>query len=136
MDRGRESYCIASAHEFCRRARGGRPPRFATGGLEGLMIPDTLQTLRQVNESLRSALHRLRPEHTHCSAIQPQDFACLLSEIVRAAGCLQSQAIAPVADAALQQESLEYRGNLGKLTGCLPEAHRSLLVGKSRLATD
>ncbi len=99
------------------------------------MIPDTLQTLRQVNESLRSALHRLRPEHTHCSAIQPQDFACLLSEIVRAAGCLQSQPFARVADAALQQESLEYRGNLEKLRVFLPEVHRSLLVEKSRLET-
>ena len=49
------------------------------------MTLDKLQTLRQVNENLRSTLHRLRPEQTHCTTIQPQDFADLLNEIVRAA---------------------------------------------------
>ncbi len=99
------------------------------------MTPNTLQTLRQVNETLRSALHRLRPEHTHCSAIQPRDFADLLNDIVQAADCLQRQPAPLDADPAIQQESLEYRSNLEKLQGFLPELHRNLLAEKSRLET-
>lgn len=99
------------------------------------MKTDTLQTLRQVNESLRFALHRLRPEHTHCSTIQPQDFADLLNDIVRAADCLHGQPLQPGTDPALEQESLEYRCNLQKLRVFLPELHRSLLAEKSRLET-
>ena len=36
--------------------------RTGAGGLEGIMPPDALETLRQVNEYLRPALVRLRPE--------------------------------------------------------------------------
>jgi len=97
------------------------------------MTSDAFQTLRQVNKNLRSALHRLRPEQTHCSAIQPQEFAELLSEIVRAADCLQRRPVPANADPALQQESLEYRINLEKLRVFLPELQRNLLAEKSRL---
>lgn len=47
------------------------------------MPPDALETLRQVNNNLGSALLRLRPEQRHCSTIRPQDFSDLLSEILR-----------------------------------------------------
>jgi hypothetical protein len=99
------------------------------------MTLDKLQTLRQVNENLRSTLHRLRPEQTHCSTIQPQDFADLLNEIVRAADCLQGHPVLGDSDPAVEQESLEYRGNLEKLKGFLPQLHRNLLAEKSRLET-
>ena len=53
------------------------------------MPPDRLETLRQVNQNLRSALARLRPEKTHCSAIRLQDFSSLLAELLRASECLR-----------------------------------------------
>jgi hypothetical protein len=99
------------------------------------MMPlDTLETLRQVNDSLRSALIRLRPEQRHCSTIRPQDFSDLISEILRAAECLRQPAQADAA-VALQHESLEYRSNLEKLKDFLPELYGNLLAEKSRLET-
>ena len=53
------------------------------------MPPDALATLRQVNDNLRSALLCLRPERKHCSALRPQDFSDLLSQLLRAAECLR-----------------------------------------------
>jgi hypothetical protein len=99
-----------------------------------MMSPDALETLRQVNDNLRSALIRLRPEQKHCSTIMPQDFSDLLSQLLRAAECLrrppaQSQAVA------LDKESLEYRSNLEKLKDFLPDLHGRLLAEKSRLET-
>jgi hypothetical protein len=101
-----------------------------------MMPPDALETLRQVNDNLRSALIRLRPEQKHCSTITPQDFSDLLSQLLRAAECLR-HATAPLPEGAmaLENESLEYRGNLEKLKHFLPDLHGRLLAEKSRLET-
>ena len=99
-----------------------------------MMPPDTLTTLQEVNGSLRLALTNLRPEHRHCSTIGPQDFSDLLSEILRAAECLQRLPVqSPTA--AVEKEALEYRGNLEKLRDFLPELHANLLGEKARLET-
>jgi hypothetical protein len=100
-----------------------------------MMPPDTLETLRQVNDNLRSAMIRLRPEQKHCSTIRPQHFSDLLSEILRAAECLRHLPAHSEATVALEQESLEYRNNLEKLKHFLPELHGNLLAEKSRLET-
>ena len=94
--------------------------------------PDALETLRQVNDNLRSALIRLRPERKHCSTIRVQDFSDLLSQLLRAAECLRHPT-APKAALALEEESFEYRSNLEKLRHFLPDLHGRLLAEKSRL---
>ena len=97
------------------------------------MPPDALETLRQVNENLRSALLRLRPERKHCSSIRPQDFSDILSQLLRAADCLRRLPPCSEAAAALEKESLEYRSNLGKLKHFLPGLQVLLMAEKSRL---
>lgn len=97
------------------------------------MPPDTLETLRQVNDSLRSALIRLRPERKDCVTIRPQDFSDILSQLLRAAECLGRLPLNSDAGAALEQESLEYRSNLEKLKQFLPDLHGRLLAEKTRL---
>jgi hypothetical protein len=99
------------------------------------MPPDALETLRQVNDNLRSALIRLRPERKHCSTIRPQDFSDLLSQLLRAAECLRRLPAHSEAAVALEKESLEYRSNLEKLKHFLPDVHGRLLAEKSRLET-
>ena len=99
------------------------------------MPPDALETLRQVNDNLRSALIRLRPERKLCSSIRPQDFSDLLSQLLRAAECLRCQRTQSEGSEALEEESLEYRGNLEKLKDFLPDLHGRLLAEKSRLET-
>jgi hypothetical protein len=97
--------------------------------------PAALETLRQVNDNLRSALIRLRPERKLCSSIRPQDFSDLLSHLLRAAECLRCQRTQSGASVALEEESLEYRSNLEKLKDFLPDLHGRLLAEKSRLET-
>ncbi len=102
--------------------------------------PDALATLRHVNESLRSALLRLRPERQHCSSLQPQEFSGLLGQLLQAAECLRrppehTGAIMTESSAALEKESLEYRNNLEKLKHFLPDLQVRLLAEKSRLET-
>lgn len=99
------------------------------------MPPDAVETLRQVNESLRSALLRLRPERKHCSSIRPRDFSDILSQLLRAAECLRRVPPYSEGAAALEKESLEYRGNLEKLKHFLPDLQVRLLAEKSRLET-
>ncbi|MGA2980883.1 MAG: hypothetical protein ABSD76_14935 [Terriglobales bacterium] len=96
---------------------------------------DALETLRQVNIYLRSALIRLRPEIRHCSTIKPRDFSDLLSQIRRASACLQRLPPYSEAAAAAEKESLEYRSSLEKLRHYLPGVHIRLLAEKSRLET-
>lgn len=99
------------------------------------MLPDALDTLREVNASLRSALVRLRPEIKHCSTLKPQDFSDILSQVRRASECLQRLPPHSEAAAAVEKEALEYRSNLEKLKQRLPDMHIRLLAEKSRLET-
>ncbi len=97
------------------------------------MPPDALETLRQVNDYLRSTLTGLRPEIRHCSTIKPQDFSDILRQLRRASECLQGLPPHSEDAAALERESLEYRNNLQKLRRCLPDVQVRLLAEKSRL---
>lgn len=99
------------------------------------MPPDAIETLRQVNEYLRSALTRLQPEQKQCSAIRPQDFSDIMNQILRAAECLRRLVPHPEAAAAIEKESLKYRNNLEKLKDFLPDLHGRLLAEKARLET-
>ncbi|MGA9042941.1 MAG: hypothetical protein WB421_20600 [Terriglobales bacterium] len=97
-----------------------------------MMPTDALETLRQVNDQLRSALVRLRPERKHCSTIQPKDFSDL-RQLLRAAEGLRRLPQHSEAAAALEKESIEYRSNLEKLKHFLPDVQARLLAEKSRL---
>ena len=99
------------------------------------MLPDPLEALRQINDHLRSALLRLRPEQTHCSTIKPHDLSALLAQLLRAAEFLRRPPEHFEAAAALAKEALEYRRNLEKLKQFLPDLHLRLLAEKSRLET-
>jgi hypothetical protein len=100
-----------------------------------LMPSDALETLRQVNENLRSALLRLRPERGHCSAVTPRDFSDILSQLTRARECLRVPTTNSEISEPLERESREYRSNLEKLKQFLPSLHVRLLAEKSRLET-
>jgi hypothetical protein len=94
---------------------------------------DPLATLRQVNDNVRSALLRLRPEQKHCSTIRPQDFSDMLGELVRAADCLRNLPANLEAGSELEKEIAEYRSNLEKLKQFLPDLHGRLLAERARL---
>jgi hypothetical protein len=96
------------------------------------MPPDTLETLRQVNDDLRSALFRLSPEQKDCSTIRPHDFSDILTQLLRGAECLR-RLLPADAGAALEKESQEYRSNLEQLKHFLPDLHGRLLAEKTRL---
>lgn len=98
-----------------------------------MMPSDALATLRQVNDNLRSALLRLRPEHRHCSTIRPQDFSDMLGQLVRAADCLRNLPAKLQAGSELEKEISKYRGNLENLKHCLPDLHGRLLAERARL---
>jgi hypothetical protein len=99
------------------------------------MPSDALETLRQVNENLRSAVLRLRPERTHCSSIRPQDFSDILSQLMRAAECLRRPPAEPEDAAAFAEQARAYRNNLEHLKHFLPDVQARLLAEKSRLET-
>jgi hypothetical protein len=99
------------------------------------MPSDALDTLHEVNASLRSALTRLHPERKLCSTITPQDFSGILGQLLRAAECLSrlpatSDAVGAIE---IEEESLEYRSNLEKLKLFLPDLHGRLLAERARL---
>jgi hypothetical protein len=95
---------------------------------------DDLETLRQVNEYLRTALIRFRPERRHCSTIKPRDFSDVRGQLRQAAECLRRLPRSE-AGSEIEKESLEYRANLGNLHRLLPDVHARLLAEKSRLET-
>ncbi|MGB8774659.1 MAG: hypothetical protein WCC78_11000, partial [Terriglobales bacterium] len=99
------------------------------------MPSDALATLRQVNDNLRSAVLRLRPERRHCSSIRPQDFSDILSQLLRASECLRHPSPQPQDAAAFAKEALAYRHNLEHLKHFLPDVQARLLAEKSRLET-
>ncbi len=105
------------------------------------MPSDALLTLRQVNDSLRAALARLRPEQTLSSKITAGDLSAVLAELLRAGECLRnlpshnspSTPAAAQETAALAEETRAYRGNLEMLKRLLPDLHARLLSEKARL---
>jgi len=92
---------------------------------------DALSALRQVNDSLHAALVRMQPEQNLCSAITPQHFSDLISQIQRGSKCVSSLG-ADTADAT-QKEAAAYRVHLEALQQFLPDLHGRLLAEKSRL---
>jgi F0F1-type ATP synthase alpha subunit len=107
------------------------------------MSSDALQTLRQVNDSLRAALARFRPEQTLSSKITAGDLSGVLAELLRAGECLRNLAAqnqpstSATAEeaAALAEETRAYQANLEKLKRFLPDLHARLLAEKARLET-
>jgi hypothetical protein len=115
------------------------------------MPADALEILRSVNDNLRSALVRLRPERRHCSTLKSQDFSELLGQLIQAAECLRNipshcSAAATTLEKdpiekeviekdVLEKEALEYRSNLEKLKHFLPDLHVRLLAERTRLET-
>ena len=109
------------------------------------MPSDALTILRQVNDNLRLALKRFRPEQKRCSAIAPGELSGLLAELLRGGECIRNLAAhsavilpmdRPARDqeaATLEQEMREYRNNLEKLRSFLPDLHARLLAEKARL---
>jgi hypothetical protein len=104
-------------------------------------IPEVVlpvEILCQVNEYLRLALIRLRPDQKQTSTITPLDFSDLLSQLLRAGQCLRSQpphskAASGAESAAIEKEALEYRTHLGELFHFLPDLQARLLAERSRL---
>jgi hypothetical protein len=98
-----------------------------------------LLTLREVNENVRAALLRFRPELQQCSAISASEFTNLRAELLRASECLlhldtnRSHFRAEPEEAALSQEIHEYRANLEKLKHLLPDLQMRLLAERARL---
>jgi len=99
-------------------------------------VLEALETIRQVNANLRSALIGLRPERKHCSTITPRDFSDLLTHLLRAAECLRRRPRPSEAAAAFEKEALEYRAHLEKLKQFLPDLQGRLLAEKARLETE
>lgn len=95
------------------------------------MALDPLAVLRQVNAHLGSALARMQPQQTHCSAITPQDFSDLRRQIQRGAECISSLGADTIA--ATQWEANAYRNHLESLQQFLPDLQGRLLAEKSRL---
>ena len=102
-----------------------------------------LDILRRVNDNLRSALVRLRPERRHCSTLRPQIspncFArCLrhpnASKYPRPFRTWDHGNADPIKEA-LEKEALEYPGHLKKLKHFLPDLHARLLAEPARLQT-
>lgn len=108
-----------------------------------MMPSDALLTLRQVNDSLRAALARFRPEQTRSSEITAGDLSGVLAELLRAGECLRnlpshntpSTPATAQETAALAGETSTYRDNLEKLKRFLPDLHARLLAEKARLET-
>ncbi len=95
---------------------------------------DDLEILHQVNEYLRAALIRFRPERRHCSAIKALDFSDVREQLRQAAACLRRSPTSQ-ARSEIEKESLAYFSNLENLKRLLPDVHVRLLAEKSRLET-
>jgi hypothetical protein len=102
------------------------------------MALSKFETLRQVNDDLRSALIRLHPEQNDRPSTPPPEFSGILGQLRRAAECRQHlrphcEAAARAFEFEFERESLEYRRNLERLKEFLPGVHARLLAEKSRL---
>lgn len=92
-----------------------------------------LLTLQQVNEKIRKALQRFRPELQHCAAILPGELSTLRAELLRARKSLENAIAEPGNEKALSQEVREYRVNLEKLKHVLPDLQMRLMAERTRL---
>lgn len=100
------------------------------------LMSTPLLTLRQVNEKLRNALLRFRPDLHQCSTILPGEFSSLRAELVRARKCLrevENTIPDPENASALAAEACKYHTNLRKLKQILPDLQMRLLTERSRL---
>jgi hypothetical protein len=99
--------------------------------------PDSLETLQQVNDYLRSALLRLRPEQKTeqkgSSVMRPQECSNILGQLQRAAESLRRPPAGPAAARAFERESLDYLRNLETLKDFLPGVHERLRAEKAHL---
>ncbi|HUB03244.1 MAG TPA: hypothetical protein VL983_11175 [Terriglobales bacterium] len=104
-------------------------------------MPPALLILRQVNQSVRNALLRFRPEIHHCSTIRSGEFSSLLAQLLRAKECLRSleakfssgRDVMDENATALTNEMQEYHANLNRLKHLLPDMQLRLLAEKARL---
>jgi hypothetical protein len=103
-----------------------------------LSLSETNARLRLLLDSLnpapdqRPALVRsVPPEAAPLRVATPQQMAGLLSELMRAGGCLRS--LPAERDTALEEEVGEYRQNVERLRALLPSIHGALLQERSRL---
>ncbi len=98
-------------------------------------LAGALQTLRAVNERLRSATIGLRPER--CSQITAADFSALLAQVARAAECIRLLTTdctdGEAEGEALREQTNEYQRNLEQLKQLLPSLQLRLLIEKARL---
>jgi len=97
------------------------------------MSDNSLEILRQVNEHLRQALTRFRPEENLCLTIQPQGFSDLLAAVLRGGECLLKFPLEGQQTDGSKRECAEYRRNLELLKQFLPYVHGRLLAEKARL---
>jgi hypothetical protein len=100
------------------------------------LMPSRLLTLRQVNEKLRNALQRFRPELHQCSSILPGELSSVRGELLRVRECHREgngSSPDPETAAALAREMREYRTNLERLEHILPDVQMRLLAERTRL---
>jgi hypothetical protein len=99
-----------------------------------MMPASAIEVLRGVNQKLRVGLNRFRPEHASCLAIQPQELSELRQAIHHAA---ESMATLPtdLRNSELENEILQYKLNLEKLSLLLPSFQGRMLAERIRLET-
>jgi len=97
------------------------------------MMPDALDSLREVNGKLRNSVLGLRPERKHIWAIGPDDFLNVRRLMLRARECLRLLRAMNEESGDVRKELLEYQHNLAKLKQLLPDLHARLLTEKLRL---
>ena len=100
-----------------------------------MMPADCVTSLHEINDRLRRALIRLRPERRRSTSIEPQEFSGILDQLLRAAECLRSAPADASMAGALAREARDYEANLFALKQFLPALHVQLLAEKSRLET-
>ena len=98
------------------------------------MAAEAIEDLQRINAALCSAVTRLQPERTRCSAVQATDLSTLREEIHKAADCLRDSAATAAKNPALEQQVADLRRNLENLKRALPSFHSGLLAEHARLA--
>ena len=110
---------------------------------------DTIETLREANGNLHSALFRLRPEQNReqgsgpCQAQGPEraddsslglaEVSLILNQLLRVAECLRREREHSAGSLPPYSKSPDYLINLKELKDLLPQVHARLIVEKSFL---